>query len=227
MRSTKVVRRPRIARRRPKRGGSSFRGAPGLRRPRAAGRRLARRVHLGRARPAAGGAVAGLRRHLRHLRRRDERGGDGRRAVQGGPRRARAALEVSGERVSDAARISPLQRGPIEILTGNWTLDYSPVFVAVDLAARMFSPYDTQPRRVQSAAPRSWPRASISRASSMRRSSCSSPPPMCAPAAAASSATPTSRPTCCSPRPACRRCSRPWKSTASRTGMAATPATRR
>jgi NTE family protein len=63
----------------------------------------------------------------------------------GGPAGARAALEAFWRRVSDAARLSPLQRGPLEILTGSWTLDYSPVFAALDLAARVMSPYDVNP----------------------------------------------------------------------------------
>jgi len=64
--------------------------------------------------------------------------------MQGGPQGARKALEGFWKRVSDAARLSPLRRGPIEILTGNWTLDYSPVFLAVEFAAQVFSPYDTR-----------------------------------------------------------------------------------
>ena len=63
--------------------------------------------------------------------------------MQGGPEGARIALEAFWKRVSDAARMSPLRRGPIEILTGNWTLDYSPVFMAVEFASQMISPYDT------------------------------------------------------------------------------------
>jgi NTE family protein len=63
----------------------------------------------------------------------------------GGPAGARAALEAFWRRVSDAARLSPLRRGPLEILTGSWTLDYSPVFAALDIAARVMSPYDTNP----------------------------------------------------------------------------------
>jgi NTE family protein len=63
--------------------------------------------------------------------------------TQGGPEGAREALAGFWKRVSDAARMSPLRRGPIEILTGNWTLDYSPVFAAVEFAAQVFSPYDT------------------------------------------------------------------------------------
>ena len=62
--------------------------------------------------------------------------------VTDGPEGARAALEDFWKRVSDAALLSPFRRGPLEIMTGQWTLDYSPAFVAADLAARVFSPYD-------------------------------------------------------------------------------------
>ncbi len=65
--------------------------------------------------------------------------------AEGGPPQARAALEQFWKRVSDAALLSPLRRGPLEILTGRWTLDYSPVFAALDIAARVLSPYDTNP----------------------------------------------------------------------------------
>jgi NTE family protein len=63
----------------------------------------------------------------------------------GGPEQARAALEAFWKRVSDAGRISPLRRGPLEVITGSWTLDYSPLFAAFDMAARVLSPYDTNP----------------------------------------------------------------------------------
>ena len=97
-------RRPPLARPRARR-----RPNPGrAHRPGPAGRRRARRVHLGRARPPAGGAVARLRRDLRNVRRRDERRGDGRRARPGGPDGARAALEAFWRRVSDAARLQPV-----------------------------------------------------------------------------------------------------------------------
>ena len=65
--------------------------------------------------------------------------------AEGGPPQARHALEQFWKRVSDAALLSPLRRGPIEILTGRWTLDYSPVFAVLDIAARVLSPYDTNP----------------------------------------------------------------------------------
>ncbi|NML47737.1 patatin-like phospholipase family protein [Ramlibacter sp. G-1-2-2] len=63
----------------------------------------------------------------------------------GGPPQARAALEQFWKRTSDAALLSPLRRGPLELLTGRWTLDYSPIFNALDMAARVFSPYDVNP----------------------------------------------------------------------------------
>jgi NTE family protein len=63
----------------------------------------------------------------------------------GGPEGARAALEGFWRRVSHAARFSPLQRSPLDVLLGQWTMDTSPVFLAFDLAARLFSPYDLNP----------------------------------------------------------------------------------
>jgi len=65
--------------------------------------------------------------------------------ADGGAQGARRALERFWRAVSDAARFSPLRRGPLEIITGSWSLDYSPMFVALDLAARVVSPYDVHP----------------------------------------------------------------------------------
>jgi len=58
---------------------------------------------------------------------------------------ARAALEIFWRRVARAALLSPLRRTPLDVLLGRWTLDHSPVFVAMDLMARLFSPYDLSP----------------------------------------------------------------------------------
>ncbi len=63
----------------------------------------------------------------------------------GGADGARAALEAFWRRVSAAALMSPFRRGPLEILTGQWTLENSPMFLAADIAARVFSPYDLNP----------------------------------------------------------------------------------
>jgi NTE family protein len=66
--------------------------------------------------------------------------------TEGGPAGARAALDAYWERVAQAALFSPLQRTPLDRLLGRWTLEYSPVFVALDIASRLFSPYDLNPR---------------------------------------------------------------------------------
>jgi NTE family protein len=68
--------------------------------------------------------------------------------VEGGPQAARAALELFWKRVSDAARLSPLQRNPMDVLLGRWTLDTSPFYVASDLMSRLLSPYDLNPKDV-------------------------------------------------------------------------------
>lgn len=65
--------------------------------------------------------------------------------MTGGAEGARAALEAFWRRVADAAVFSPFRRGPLDVLTGSWSLDRSPVYLALDLAARMFSPYDLNP----------------------------------------------------------------------------------
>ena len=65
--------------------------------------------------------------------------------ARGGAEGARTALENFWKRVSEAARFSPLQRGPLEMLTGQWTLDYSPMYLATEAASRLFSPYDLNP----------------------------------------------------------------------------------
>src|ERR1700730_8846075 len=61
-------------------------------------------------------------------------------------RGARSALEGFWRRVARAATFSPFRRSPLDILMGRWTLDNSPLFLALDLAARVFSPYDLNPR---------------------------------------------------------------------------------
>lgn len=66
--------------------------------------------------------------------------------ADGGAAGARTALEQFWRKVSDAARFSPFQRGPLDLLLGRWTLDHSPAFIAMDLMARLFSPYDLNPR---------------------------------------------------------------------------------
>ena len=63
----------------------------------------------------------------------------------GGADGAKAALEQFWRRVSDAALLSPFRRTPLDVMLGRWTLDTSPMFVTLDLMARIFSPYDLNP----------------------------------------------------------------------------------
>jgi NTE family protein len=65
--------------------------------------------------------------------------------AEGGAEGARAALERFWRKVSDAARFSPFQRGPLDAMMGRWTLDHSPMFIMMDITARLFSPYDLNP----------------------------------------------------------------------------------
>ena len=60
----------------------------------------------------------------------------------GGRAGAKAALREFWRQVSDAATFSPFRRGPLDRMLGLWTLDNSPGFLAMDLLARMISPYD-------------------------------------------------------------------------------------
>lgn len=63
----------------------------------------------------------------------------------GGREGARAALDRFWTAVAEAARFSPFQRGPLDVLLGRWTLDSSPAYIAVDMMTRLFSPYDLNP----------------------------------------------------------------------------------
>ena len=65
--------------------------------------------------------------------------------AEGGANGARAALEGFWRNVSRAALLSPFRRGPLDVLLGRWTLDHSPVYVAMDLMSRLFSPYELNP----------------------------------------------------------------------------------
>jgi len=65
--------------------------------------------------------------------------------ADGGASGARDALERYWRGVSAAARFSPFQRSLLDKFLGRWTLDNSPLFISMDLASRLFSPYDLNP----------------------------------------------------------------------------------
>jgi NTE family protein len=64
---------------------------------------------------------------------------------RGGPDGAREALATFWKAVSDAARLSPIQRTPWDKLRGNYSLDTSPGYLFMDNLSRVFSPYDLNP----------------------------------------------------------------------------------
>jgi NTE family protein len=65
---------------------------------------------------------------------------------RGGRAQAKASLESFWRDLADTALFSPLQRGPLDIMLGRWSLDGSPGYLIFDLAARMWSPYTLNPR---------------------------------------------------------------------------------
>ncbi len=97
-------------------------------------------------------------------------------------------------RVATPRRFSPLRRSPLDVLLGRWTLDHSPVFVAMDLMSRLFSPYDLEsggPNPLRDILAECVDFRATHR---RRRSSCSSPRRMSTPAEAVCSATTKSPP---------------------------------
>ena len=60
----------------------------------------------------------------------------------GGPAGAKSALTAFWRRVANSARFSPIRRSPLDVFLGRWTLNSSPLYLAFDLASRVFSPYD-------------------------------------------------------------------------------------
>ncbi|MDT0501063.1 MULTISPECIES: patatin-like phospholipase family protein [unclassified Halomonas] len=58
---------------------------------------------------------------------------------------ARQALHDFWQAVSRAGMASPIRRGPLDILTDNWSLDHSPGYVTMDLMSRLLSPYQLNP----------------------------------------------------------------------------------
>ncbi len=65
--------------------------------------------------------------------------------MRGGEPAAREALHDFWQAVSRAALFSPIRRTPLDILSGNWSLDASPGYLALDLLSRVVSPYQFNP----------------------------------------------------------------------------------
>lgn len=65
--------------------------------------------------------------------------------MRGGREGARAALHDFWYRMSLHTLASPIQRSPIDVFMGNWSLDHAPGYVAMDTLSRLFSPYQWNP----------------------------------------------------------------------------------
>ena len=65
--------------------------------------------------------------------------------LRGGRDGAREALHEFWMAVSEVGRYSPMQRTPLDVFMGNWSLDNSPTYLAFDLISRLVSPYDLNP----------------------------------------------------------------------------------
>jgi NTE family protein len=127
--------------------------------------------------------------------------------AEGGAAGARTALENFWRRVSEAARFSPLRRGPLDVILGRWTLDSSPIYVAMDLMSHLVSPYDLNPMG-KNPLRAILAEQSISSGWQEHRRNSSSRQPMSGPAAVTCSGTTLLRRTFCSPPPVCPPCFR-------------------
>jgi NTE family protein len=64
----------------------------------------------------------------------------------GGREGGRAALARFRAAIGGLERLSPFPRLPWDRLTGRWSLDHNPGWIAFDIATRLFSPYQVNPR---------------------------------------------------------------------------------
>ncbi|SDK65700.1 patatin-like phospholipase family protein [Billgrantia gudaonensis] len=68
--------------------------------------------------------------------------------VRGDETTARSALHDFWAAVSRAGMASPIRRSPLDVWLGNWSLDHSPGYIALDLMSRLVSPYQFNPLNV-------------------------------------------------------------------------------
>jgi NTE family protein len=68
--------------------------------------------------------------------------------MKGGEEHARAGLDAFWKAVSETAKTSPIQRSPIDVFMGNWSLDASPSYLFFDLLSRVASPYELNPLNI-------------------------------------------------------------------------------
>src|SRR3954469_9976157 len=66
----------------------------------------------------------------------------------GGADGAREELEKFWKKISDEGAKGILKPSPIDKMLGNHSLDYSPIFMVMDLLSRVMSPYELNPMNV-------------------------------------------------------------------------------
>jgi NTE family protein len=66
----------------------------------------------------------------------------------GGAEGAREELEKFWKKISDEGAKGPLQPSMIDKMLGNHSLDYSPIFMVMDLLSRVMSPYELNPMNI-------------------------------------------------------------------------------
>ncbi|MEJ8475857.1 patatin-like phospholipase family protein [Roseibium algae] len=67
---------------------------------------------------------------------------------EGGSDGAREKLEQFWRAVSKQSFLSPIKRSPIDVVMGQWSLDFSPSYLAFDLISRFSSPYEFNPLNI-------------------------------------------------------------------------------
>lgn len=65
--------------------------------------------------------------------------------AENGRQGAREALDRFWEGVAEIGTMSPIQRNPLDVMTGNWRVDTSPGFMMMDVLNRVLSPYQLNP----------------------------------------------------------------------------------
>lgn len=61
---------------------------------------------------------------------------------------AREKLELFWREVSREAKMSPIQRSPLDVLLGQWSLDHTPSYLFFDVVSRFASPYEFNPMNI-------------------------------------------------------------------------------
>ncbi|MEO1142837.1 MAG: patatin-like phospholipase family protein, partial [Pseudomonadota bacterium] len=70
--------------------------------------------------------------------------------MKGGREGAREALQDFWSKISKLGAVSPIQRSPVDIWLGNYSLDHNPTYLYFDALSRVFSPYERNPANLNS-----------------------------------------------------------------------------